>query len=194
MDGGGGRDNRTIILDRAEALFARSGYDAIGVQEIVTAAGVTKPTLYHYFGSKAGVLSTLFAERFEPFLVDLDRAAAVDESLTGRLQRIVEVCFTFARSHTALYRIYLASCFGSPDNEAVTIVRAYIQRQHRILRELFASASARNGNMRGRERVYASTLIGAINGRIALSFDERVPLDDHAVWQTVQHFSYGIHS
>lgn len=190
----GGRDNRTIILDRAEALFARRGYDAIGVQEIVAAAGVTKPTLYHYFGSKSGVLRTLFAERFEPFLADLSRAATFDESLTGCLQRIVEVCFAFARTRTDLYRIHLASWFGSPDNDAAVIVRDYVQRLHQVLRDLFAVASARNGNMRGRERVYASTLIGAINGRTALFFDEQVPLDDHAVWQTVQHFSYGIHS
>ena len=193
MDGGG-RDNRTIILDRAEALFARSGYDAIGVQEIVAAAGVTKPTLYHYFGSKSGVLRTLFVERFEPFLADLDRAANMEESLTGCLQRIVAVCFAFARTRTDLYRIHLACSFGSPDNEAAVIVREYVQRELQILRDLFAAASARNGNMRGRERVYASTLIGAINGRTALFFDEQLPLDDHAVWQTVQHFAYGIHS
>ena len=28
------------------------GYDAVGVQEIVDTAGITKPTLYYYFGSK----------------------------------------------------------------------------------------------------------------------------------------------
>ena len=140
------------------------------------------------------MLRTLFAERFEPFLADLSRAAALDESLTGCLQRVVELCFAFARSRTDLYRIHLASWFGSPDNEATRIVCEYVQRQHRILRDLFAAASARNGNMRGRERVYASTLIGAVNGRTVLFFDEQVPLDDHAVWQTVQHFTYGIHS
>ena len=40
-------DNRMNILQKALQLFYEKGYDAIGVQEIADAAGVTKPTLYH---------------------------------------------------------------------------------------------------------------------------------------------------
>ena len=40
-------DNRMNILEKALHLFYEKGYDAIGVQEIADAAGVTKPTLYH---------------------------------------------------------------------------------------------------------------------------------------------------
>ena len=188
------RDNRTAILDRAEELFARSGYDAIGVQEIVNAAGVTKPTLYHYFGSKRGVLETLFAERFQPFLDDLAAAAASDESLTGCLTRVVEVCFGFAQQQELLYRLHLASWFGSPDNEAAGIVRRYVAQQQRIVSDLFVRAAKDHGNMRGRERIYAAALIGVINSRIALATDGGPRLDDHAVWQTVQYFSHGIYS
>jgi len=42
------------LLDTALDLFSRRGYEGTGVQQIVTTAGVTKPTLYHYFGSKIG--------------------------------------------------------------------------------------------------------------------------------------------
>lgn len=188
------RDKRTVILDQAENLFARGGYDAVGVQEIVSAAGVTKPTLYHYFGSKCGVLRTLFSERFEPLLVDLARATAYDESLTGCLKRVVETYFRFARTRPVLYRLHLASWFGSPDNEAAQVVNGYVERQQQLLEALFVAASGRHGNMRGRERIYASTLVGIINGRIALAANGGPPLDDHAVSQTVQQFSHGIYS
>ena len=57
-------DNRSNILSQAVELFASRGYDAVGVQEIVDAAGITKPTLYHYFGSKLGLLNTIFTEHF----------------------------------------------------------------------------------------------------------------------------------
>jgi TetR/AcrR family transcriptional regulator len=40
-------ENREILLDRALTLFSTRGYDAVGIQEIVDSAGVTKPTLYH---------------------------------------------------------------------------------------------------------------------------------------------------
>ena len=32
--------------------FYMKGYDAVGVQEIVDTAGITKPTLYYYFEVK----------------------------------------------------------------------------------------------------------------------------------------------
>ena len=50
---------KQTILQAAERLFAYKGYDAVGVQEIVTDAGITKPTLYYYFRSKCGLLEAL---------------------------------------------------------------------------------------------------------------------------------------
>ena len=35
------------------------GFDATSVREIVEAAGVAKPTLYYYFGSKEGLAQAL---------------------------------------------------------------------------------------------------------------------------------------
>lgn len=40
------------IRDSARELFYRDGIRAVGVDEIVTRAGVTKPSLYRSFGSK----------------------------------------------------------------------------------------------------------------------------------------------
>ena len=47
-------DNIERILQCALELFYAKGYDAVGVQEIAQKAGITKPTLYYYFGSKYG--------------------------------------------------------------------------------------------------------------------------------------------
>ena len=58
-------DNRSILLQCAKELFYAKGYDAVGVQEIVDRAGLTKPTLYYYFGSKLGLLETLLEIQFE---------------------------------------------------------------------------------------------------------------------------------
>ena len=48
-------ENREKLLSCALDLFYARGYDAVGIQEIVDAAGVTKPTMYYYFGSKKGL-------------------------------------------------------------------------------------------------------------------------------------------
>src|SRR5215813_12992953 len=49
---------RAAILSAAREVFARSGYDGVGVREIAAAAGVTAMLVNRYFGSKEG----LFAE------------------------------------------------------------------------------------------------------------------------------------
>ena len=51
------------------------GYDAVGVQEIAQKAGITKPTLYYYFGSKYGLLETLLTKHFTVLNEELERAS-----------------------------------------------------------------------------------------------------------------------
>ena len=59
--------NREKIVECALDLFCRKGYESVGVQEICTAAGVTKPTLYYYFKSKYGLLEELLEEKYAEF-------------------------------------------------------------------------------------------------------------------------------
>ena len=55
-------DNRQLIMEKALELFCARGYDAVGVQEIAEQSGITKPTLYYYFGSKQGLMETILEE------------------------------------------------------------------------------------------------------------------------------------
>jgi AcrR family transcriptional regulator len=68
-------DNREKILACALELFTARGFDAVGVQEVADAAGLKKPTLYHYFGSKSGLLRTLLVENFEKLFDEVEKAA-----------------------------------------------------------------------------------------------------------------------
>lgn len=72
-------DNRQLIMNSALTLFYESGYDAVGVQQIVDSAGVSKPTLYYYFGSKQGLLEALLNEHFQPMEQKL-----IEASETGK--------------------------------------------------------------------------------------------------------------
>lgn len=187
-------DNRTVILTQAIALFAERGYAAVGVQEIVNAAGVTKPTLYHYFGSKRGVLETLIAEGFEPFLGDLRDAAEYRRDLNGTLQRIVRTYFAFIIQQPALYRMQLSVRFTALESEAAQVIAPVVREQWLLLEQVFIDAANENGNLRGRERRYAATLLGVIDAYVFLDREDQFALDDQAVWQAVQQFSYGIYS
>ena len=43
------------MLDVAERVFAELGYDGASMDEIARGAGISKPMVYSYFGSKEGL-------------------------------------------------------------------------------------------------------------------------------------------
>jgi AcrR family transcriptional regulator len=51
-------------MSAARTLFTERGYDGVGTEEIVRAAGVTRGALYHHFGGKAELLEAVY-ERLE---------------------------------------------------------------------------------------------------------------------------------
>ncbi len=50
-----GRRTRRLIVDAAQRTFARRGYVNVGIEDIVTEAGVSRGTFYTYFESKISV-------------------------------------------------------------------------------------------------------------------------------------------
>jgi len=61
-------DKRRQILEAAVRVFARQGFHGCRVSDIADEAGVAYGLVYHYFGSKDEILSTLFLERWDVML------------------------------------------------------------------------------------------------------------------------------
>ncbi len=53
---------RGALIAAGRELFARRGYDAVGTEELVVAAGVTRGALYHHFDGKRGLFDAVFEE------------------------------------------------------------------------------------------------------------------------------------
>ncbi|WP_194814003.1 TetR/AcrR family transcriptional regulator [Nocardia sp. XZ_19_385] len=54
--------NRRAILDATKALLAEHGAEAVTMDRVAAAAGVGKGTIFHRFGSRAGLLHELVGE------------------------------------------------------------------------------------------------------------------------------------
>lgn len=186
--------NRAALLRVALDLFASRGYDATGVKEIVESVGVSKPTLYHYFGAKSGLLDALIDEYGGDFAREFAAAAVYEHDLPATLQRIVTLYLRFATQQPTFYRFLLSLLFVPADHEAHAVAARVFGEQRRVLEELFAAAARDHGNMRGRQTRYAHALLGVLTSHAALALNGQIAVDAASCHQIVQQFSHGIYS
>ena len=187
-------DNQENILNTALNLFTLKGYEAAGVQEIVETANVTKPTLYHYFGSKRGLLDALLKKYFDVITKKAEEACTYSGDLPFTLTRITETFFNFAKKNETFYRMQMAMCFSSTGSEPFIATKEYNIKLLALLEKMFLLASEDHGNMRNRQKRYAFTFLGIINSYISLYLNSGIKLNDEAVYSAVHQFSHGIYS
>jgi AcrR family transcriptional regulator len=187
-------DNRSNILSQALQLVASRGYEAVGVQEIVDAAGITKPTLYHYFGSKLGLLNAIFNEHFNVLYESVEKAAEYKGDLPLTLYRTAAAYFHYANENKLFYRMLLSAWFAPPDSDAFIAMSSLAGKQQRLLEGLFVQAAGHHGNMKGRHRAYAATFLGMINTYIGWSLNGYIQLNDELRFKAVHQFMHGIFS
>jgi len=120
------------ILQKALALFSEKGYDATSVREICEAAGITKPTLYHFYGSKEGVYQALVQGALERFQADMMHALAGDGSLRTHLSRMARAYVDAAVREPGLARFLMALIHNPPRSAPAT---DFVGFYHGILAE-----------------------------------------------------------
>jgi len=187
-------ENRNRILGCALRLFASHGYAAVGVQEIVDEAGITKPTLYHYFGSKLGLLESLLENNISQRDAVLIPATTYQGDITNTLNQSAQELFRFARHNPTFYRMYLALWFAPPESEAFQAASPYHLQLHAAFETLFEQSARDHGNMRGRQRAFAASFLGLLHTYIGLGLNGLNDLDDTQAYQVVHQFMHGIFS
>ncbi len=187
-------DSRSALLRAALLLFASRGYEGVGVQEIASAIGVTKPTLYHFFGSKQGLLEALFSEYAGQLDCELADAATYEGDLQETLDRIAAAYIGFAAREPAGYGLELALYFAPRQSPARSVAVQHYARRQALLESVFAAAVKEHGNLRGRQRRYAVSLVGVLNSYIALQLDGEITITDRLRHDIVHQFSHGIYS
>lgn len=189
-------DNRSNILKWATELFYQKGYDAVGVQEIVNSAGTTKPTLYYYFKSKYGLLESVLAEFYEPFLEKLEQASEFQGDVPECLHNTCREYLRMALDNRKQYMFALSLVYSARENEAYKAARPYMIRAHEIIVKIFNKASHSLGNMNGRQQQFASGFEGIINFYLIYYFEKNQPeIDiDEVSSRLVKQFMYGIYS
>lgn len=82
------------ILDVAAQLFMQRGYRAVSINDIIHAAGVTKPTLYYYFGDKEDLFVQMGLRVLESMRQPLAELVGANRPLSERLHAIATLLIT----------------------------------------------------------------------------------------------------
>ena len=72
------RSNRQDIVDAGMRLIQEKGYEAVSVDEISQAAGISKPTFYKYVKSKEDILHAYFQEEMRARWEQLEKLDSED--------------------------------------------------------------------------------------------------------------------
>ena len=165
------------ILEVASRLFYTQGIGAIGVDRVVEESGVSKPTLYAQFGSKAGLVAAVLDRR----RVDRERTITdhLDSLPADTDSRVLALFDWFALGHAKPgFRgcpfTNAAAELPDPEHPARAVITAYKD----WMRGLFASLAEADG-LADPQRWGSSLmlLLDGANARVVTTGDTTAILD-----------------
>jgi AcrR family transcriptional regulator len=121
-----GRRSRELVLDAAERVMAEDGFEAATLARVVAESGIPMSSVYHYFGSKDGILSAVMERGAERFFLDLPdpdaRAGSAQEHLAAIVAAVVEAL----GRHPSFLRLLIVFAIQPPQTD--TDVDAVVPR------------------------------------------------------------------
>jgi AcrR family transcriptional regulator len=153
------------ILDVAGSVFSRHGFHSTSMEQIAEGAGVTKPLLYRYFGSKDALYLATITQVGNHLMSGLSILMA-NPNPKERLKLIMFSFLTFVERHrdgwSVLYNEALTSV--GPVGEKVAFFRnSFIEASAKTIEELNDPSKAKNGDKAGIQAVaLANIMVGAV--------------------------------
>ncbi|NEP07130.1 MAG: TetR/AcrR family transcriptional regulator [Okeania sp. SIO2G4] len=178
---------RTKILQAAQKLFAKSGYDGTTIRDLAKKAGVAEGTLFRHFSNKKAILIELATQGWVEILTDLltelsemSSYKAVAQVMRRRMLNInrnadmMKVCFLEAQFHPELRD---------------KIQSEVIEKMTDVAEAFFATAMERGVYRQMNPKIVARVFLGmfAIAG-----FSQQTLLEPDASPQAMQEMAEGL--
>lgn len=163
-------DSAALILDAAEELFARQGFDATSVRAVTRHAGMNPAAVHYHFGSKQVLLRALLERRIAP--LNQERILLLDHaSRSGgpRLEDILDAYLRPVLRHAGVASGRLNSLLlGLPDDLRSELLddlfSALHRRFHAALRQALPGLTS--GEVEERFRYSIAVMIHVASGEI----------------------------
>ncbi|SEO89517.1 TetR/AcrR family transcriptional regulator [Amycolatopsis saalfeldensis] len=169
---------RAAVLTAGRALFLGEGYERTSVDAVAARAGISKRTVYDYFGDKDGLFDAVITDAAAE-VVDAVRAAVEEELTNGRDLR--EALLAFAR------RIASATISSSEHRQLRQLMRAdrrarrslggFEDQPEALLAERFEELAGQ-GVLSATNTVRAAQHFVALTFMLALDVSSAAPAED----------------
>ncbi len=116
-------DRRMAILDAAEELMARRGYNGVSMRGIAREAGVNLGSVTYYFGTKENLLAEIYARHTRPMNRRRIKLLAAAETINGRQERLEAIVRAFVEP------AFSSRADGSGGGERFTRLRAILSME-----------------------------------------------------------------
>jgi AcrR family transcriptional regulator len=171
---------RGRILEIAIQLFATKGFAATSMREVVAEAGCTKPALYYYFESKAGLFRSAVGLAHQR-LDSADQTGAEGGSVRDQLRRSLEsLAEHIAAKPNDLRLLFRAQSHADLDPELIDT--RPIRDAHVAIIEELLRAGIESGEIRPDVPIEdaAISLVGMLHLQFQMWLDGRDLADDFA--------------
>jgi AcrR family transcriptional regulator len=167
--------SRERVLEAAERVMASDGFDAATLARVVEESGVPLSSVYHYFGSKDGVLLAVMergAERFFADVVELDERLG---TATEHLRAVVSNTVQALERHPSFLRLLIVFAVQPPNAshaDVAAVVRRVRNTALRVLRKQLALAFDMDPRSRKTDQI-ARFALATIDGAFVASRSDR---------------------
>jgi AcrR family transcriptional regulator len=110
-----GKRSRELVLDAAERVMAREGFDATTVGRVVAESGIPESSVYHYYGSKDGILLAVMERGAERFFADLPEADRRTGRPSDHLRAVVSAAVEALERHPNFLRLLIVFAVQPPE-------------------------------------------------------------------------------
>lgn len=122
------------ILEKAEILFAKKGFEGTTVRDIAQAAEVNLAMISYYFGSKEKLMEALFRERMAEVKFKIE--AVVQDSNIGpfhKLEMLIDQYIIRVFQNQAFYKVMLIEQVQNQNVFILAILRQYKAEVHQLI-------------------------------------------------------------
>lgn len=177
---------RQQILDRARDVFAKKGYYAAKIDDVVAAAGVARGTFYLYFHDKRSIFEELVSRFFQRIAIAVTRID-VDQPIEAQVRANVSTILEVFLSDPAMAKILLTDAIGL-DVEFDRRLLAFYSDIEALLERSLQEGQQLGIVQPGDTRVLSHFLLGGVKEVLLQLTRAPVPVDRDAVVRDVYAF------